>query len=212
VNRRPGKLKLAAILATTISEVNPGVRAATEKALRSFEAMGHSIELISLDPGAMLADVSGVIISAGVGSLPIPNPEMMDPLVRVTWERGKSITAAEYINAVMQMHNISRMVIRALASYDALITPTLTRPAVPLGTLPSNLDEGLRELLQWLAFTFPFNATGQPAFSLPNGFSADGLPIGLQIVGRQNDEAGIIALAAQFEEACPWKDSHPPLD
>jgi Asp-tRNA(Asn)/Glu-tRNA(Gln) amidotransferase A subunit family amidase len=48
--------------------------------------------------------------------------------------------------------------------------------------------------------------------SLPNGFSSTGLPIGVQIVGRQNDEAGIIALAAQFEEACPWKDSRPPID
>jgi Asp-tRNA(Asn)/Glu-tRNA(Gln) amidotransferase A subunit family amidase len=70
----------------------------------------------------------------------------------------------------------------------------------------------LRDLFEWLVFTFPFNATGQPAFSLPNGFSKSGMPIGLQIVGRQNDEAGIISLAAQFEEARPWRDQHPPLD
>jgi Asp-tRNA(Asn)/Glu-tRNA(Gln) amidotransferase A subunit family amidase len=107
------------------------------------------------------------------------------------------------------MHNVSREIIQKLAPYDALITPTLTRPAVRLGTLPSKAEGGMQELFQWLVFTFPFNATGQPAFSLPNGFSKAGLPIGLQIVGRQNDEAGIISMAAQFEEARPWKDQRP---
>jgi Asp-tRNA(Asn)/Glu-tRNA(Gln) amidotransferase A subunit family amidase len=81
-----------------------------------------------------------------------------------------------------------------------------------LGTLPSNLKDGLQELFQWLVFTFPFNATGQPAFSLPNGFSKEGLPIGLQLVGRQNDETTLVSLAAQFEEARPWKDQKPPVD
>lgn len=111
-----------------------------------------------------------------------------------------------------QMHNISREVIQALAPYDALLTPTLTCPAVPIGTLPSTPERYLEEVFGWLPFTFPFNATGQPAFSLPNGFSKAGLPIGLQIVGRQNDEAGIIWLAAAWEGARPWKDKHPPVD
>ncbi len=101
---------------------------------------------------------------------------------------------------------------QTLAPYDALITPTLTRPAMRLGTMPSDPTKGVRDLFEWLVFTFPFNATGQPAFSLPNGFSKAGMPIGLQIVGRQNDEAGIISLAAQFEEARPWKGKHPQLD
>ena len=57
--------------------------------------------------------------------------------------------------------------VKLLAPYDALITPTLTRPAVRLGTLPSNLEDGIAELFAWLVFTFPFNATGQPAMSVP---------------------------------------------
>ena len=61
----------------------------------------------------------------------------------------------------------------------------------------------LKELYAWIPFTFPFNATGQPAFSLPNGFNAAGLPIGLQIVGRQADEFSSIQLAAQFEKHGP---------
>jgi amidase len=211
VMRRPARLKLAAILSSAIGRVDAEVRAATEAALKTFQELGHTVELLTLDPAELLAGVTGTIIAAGLSSVPVSEPELMDPVVRVSWEQGKDIRAADYINAVLQMHNISREIIKTLAPYDALITPTLTRPAVLLGTLPSNTGEGLREVIQWLAFTFPFNATGQPAFSLPNGFSKAGLPIGLQIVGRQNDEAGIIALAAQFEEARPWRDIHPPI-
>lgn len=209
VSKRPKKLRLAAILESAEGKVDPEVKAATEAALKAFQEMGHSVEHVKLDPAAMLAGPAAVIISAGISSVPVEDAELMDPVVRASWEGGKKVSAADYINGVVQMHNISREIIQKLAPYDALITPTLTRPAVRLGTLPSKAEGGMQELFQWLVFTFPFNATGQPAFSLPNGFSKSGLPIGLQIVGRQNDEAGIISMAAQFEEARPWKDQRP---
>jgi Asp-tRNA(Asn)/Glu-tRNA(Gln) amidotransferase A subunit family amidase len=109
------------------------------------------------------------------------------------------------------MHNASREVVQALMPYDALVTPTLTRPAVRLGTMPSNLETGVDEVYGWISFTFPFNSTGQPAISMPNGFNRAGLPLAIQIVGRPGDEGGIISLAAQFEEARPWQARHPPL-
>jgi len=212
VNKRPTRLRLAAILESAAGEVDPEVKAVTESALKAFQELGHTVERVKLDPAALLRGVAEIIITAGLSSVPIENAELMDPVVRASWEQGKSVRAGDYINAVAQMHNISREIVQTLAPYDALITPTLTRPAVRLGTLPSNARDGLQEVFPWLVFTFPFNATGQPAFSLPNGFSKTGLPIGLQIVGRQNDEAGIISLAAQFEEARPWKDKYPPID
>jgi Asp-tRNA(Asn)/Glu-tRNA(Gln) amidotransferase A subunit family amidase len=73
-------------------------------------------------------------------------------------------------------------------------------------------EDALEASFGWIPFTFPFNSTGQPAISVPNGFNAVGLPIGLQIVGRPADEAGIIALAAVFEEARPWRDRHPVME
>jgi amidase len=211
VSKRPKKLRLAAILESAEGKVDSEVKAATESALKAFEGMGHSVEFVKLDPAAMLSAVATVVITAGISSVPIAKSELMDPVVRGSWEAGKKISAADYINGVAQLHNISREIMQKLAPFDALITPTLTRPAVRLGSLPSNPENGLPELLAWLVFTFPFNATGQPAFSLPNGFSSAGLPIGVQIVGRQNDEAGIISLAAQFEEARPWI-AHKPIE
>jgi amidase/aspartyl-tRNA(Asn)/glutamyl-tRNA(Gln) amidotransferase subunit A len=212
VSKRPKQLRLAAILESAVGQADPEVTAATQLALKVFQDMGHTVEQVRLDPAALLNGVAGVITTAGISSVPIENTELMDPVVRSSWEQGQNVKAADYINAVAQMHNISREIIQVLAPYDALITPTLTRPAMRLGTLPSNPNDALPELFSWLVFTFPFNATGQPAFSLPNGFSKEGLPIGLQLVGRQNGETSLISLAAQFEEARPWQDEKPPVD
>ncbi len=207
----PRKLKLGLIAKSSVGKVDPETVAALESAAKSFEQMGHRVEPLEIDPAGILADVCSRLIAAGVASTPVPNPELMDPVVRAMWEGGQGITAREYINIVMQMHNLSREIIQKLNPYDAILTPTLTRPAVKLGSLPSS-PENSGELFEWLPFTFPFNATGQPAFSLPNGFSKEGLPIGLQIVGRPADEVTIIGLAAQFEQSRPWKDKHPNLD
>jgi len=212
VRMRPKGLRLAAISHSALGAVDDEVRAAFDSACLAFRDMGHRVEPIDLDPGPLLLKVSGTIMSAGLGANRIENPDLMDPLVRGSWRAGRKVSAVDYISAVEQMHNTAREIVQQLAFYDALLTPTLTRPAVPLGSLPAPGGNAMKEIYAWIAFTFAFNATGQPAFSLPNGFSAAGLPIGLQMVGRQADEFSIIQLAAQFEEARPWKERRPPLD
>jgi Asp-tRNA(Asn)/Glu-tRNA(Gln) amidotransferase A subunit family amidase len=77
-------------------------------------------------------------------------------------------------------------------------------------TFPSRAELYLDELWTWIAFEYPFNATGQPAITLPAGFSKQGLPIGLQIVGRPNGEFELLSLAASYESARPWKHLRPP--
>ena len=211
VSANPKKLRLAVITRSALGTVEPETLAALESACGAFREMGHSIEPIALDPAAMLAKFARVIVGASVSALNIPNPELLEPVARGTYEWGAKISAADYIRAVTGMHNAAREVIHALMPYDALIAPTLTRPAVKIGTLPSSAATGTDEIYAWIAFTFPFNSTGQPAISIPNGFSKAGLPLALQIVGRPGDEAGIIALAAEFERARPWKDRHPSI-
>jgi Asp-tRNA(Asn)/Glu-tRNA(Gln) amidotransferase A subunit family amidase len=141
--------------------------------------------------------------------VPIKDPDVMDPVVRRAWEAGKRLSATDYLRAVARMHNTSREIVQALAPYDATLAPTLPSAAPRLGLPTENFEEQLYPFIQ---FTFPFNATGQPAFSLPNGFTKSGLPIGLQIIGRPAGELGIIALAAAFEEARPWRDQRPLVD
>ncbi len=211
VSAHPKKLRLAVINRSALGAVDGETIAALESACGALREMGHRVEPIALDPGAQLGKHVRVIVGASVSALNIPNPELLDPLVRGNYEWGAKISAADYIRAVTAMHNASREIIHALMPYDAIVAPTLTRPAVRLGTLPSNPATAADEIYGWIAFTFPFNSTGQPAISLPNGFNQAGLPLAIQLVGRPGDEAGIIALAAEFERAQPWKDKHPPI-
>ena len=211
VSAHPKKLRLAVINHSALGPVDAETLNALESACGVFREMGHRVEPLTLDPGAMLGKYARVIVGASVSALSIPNPELLDPVVRGSYEWGAKISAADYIRAVTAMHNTSREIVHALMPYDALLAPTLTRPAVRLGALPSNPATAADEIYAWIAFTFPFNSTGQPAISLPNGFNKSGLPLAIQIVGRPGDEAGIIALAAEFERARPWKDKHPPI-
>jgi Asp-tRNA(Asn)/Glu-tRNA(Gln) amidotransferase A subunit family amidase len=206
---RPKRLRLGLIAESALGPVDHEIRAALEHACEVFRAMGHSVEPVDIDPAKHLADYTRIAICAGIASVPIKDPEAMDPVVRHAWEAGKRLSATDYLGAVARIHNTSREIVRALAPYDATLAPTLPGPALKLGLPTDKFEE---QLYSYIQFTFPFNATGQPAFSLPNGFTKSGLPIGLQIIGRPADELGIIALAAAFEEARPWRDQRPPVE
>ncbi|HXN85653.1 MAG TPA: amidase [Candidatus Binataceae bacterium] len=214
---RPQKLRLATLCETVFSDVDPETLGAFESACEALRSIGHRLEPIKLDLSVLMEATSAVAV-AGIASTEVADPELIDPITRGTWKAGREITAAQYITATTAMHNLSREIVQQLAPFDALLTPTLTRPAVKLGTLPShdpwkidNRGGRVHDIYTWTAFAFPFNATGQPAVSIPMGFNQAGLPLGLQIVGRPNDEAGIIALSAQLEEARPWKNKLPPV-
>ncbi len=217
INTRPKKLRVATLCETAFADVDAETLAAFESACQTLRSMGHSLEPIKLDLSVLMVPTS-IVAVAGIGSVDVDDPELIDPVIQGTWKAGRATTAAQYINATTMMHNLSRDIVQRLAPFDALLTPTLTRPAVKLGTLPAQnpwkTDKNgkpVHDIYTWTAFAFPFNATGQPAVSVPMGFNSAGLPLGLQIVGRPNDEAGIIALAAAYEEARPWKDKLPDM-
>ena len=100
-----------------------------------------------------------------------------------------------------------------MENYDLVLTPTL-----PLGAFPTGLDQPgsvagkPTNYLSWTAFTYPFNLTGQPAATVPCGFDRNGLPLGLQIVGRYRDDATVLRAAAAFEAIAPWSHLRPPVD
>ena len=100
---------------------------------------------------------------------------------------------------------------RLFVDHDVLLTPVMSQPAVPAGLMEGR---GATVTYMWATGWVPFNvlwnATGQPAASVPAGFSATGLPLAVQIVGRPNDEATLLSLAAQLETARPWANRRPP--
>ena len=204
-------LRLASIATSKLGEVDPDVTAAFESACATMQEMGHRVEPLDLDPGAMLVDCTRILICVGIAAIPVTNPDWIDPVVREMYEFGRKVIGADYVNLLVNMHNIARMIVERLEPYDALLTPTMTRTAVRNGTFPSRPERYLDELWTWIAFEYPFNATGQPAVTIPAGFDRAGLPIGFQIVGRPNGEFDLLTLAAAFESARPWRHLRPPL-
>jgi amidase len=211
VSITPRKLSIASIATSKLGEVDPDVAASFEAACAAMRELGHRVEPIDLDPGAMLVDCARILICVGIAAIPLAHPEWVDPVVLEMYEFGRKVSGAEYVNLVAAMHNIARAIVERLDPYDALLTPTMTRPAMRNGTFPSRPQRYLDELWTWIAFEYPFNATGQPAITLPAGFSRGGLPLGLQIVGRPHGEFELLSLAAAFERARPWAHLRPPL-
>jgi aspartyl-tRNA(Asn)/glutamyl-tRNA(Gln) amidotransferase subunit A len=121
-------------------------------------------------------------------------------------------TAEEFTDA----KNIRKMVCnkmwRFMANYDLLITPTLAVPAFPLYMQGPEIIEGhMVSTGNWLCFTYICNLTGQPAASVPAGFTKSGLPVGMQIIGRHLADRTVLAASGAFERARPWAQTWPKL-
>jgi aspartyl-tRNA(Asn)/glutamyl-tRNA(Gln) amidotransferase subunit A len=99
-----------------------------------------------------------------------------------------------------------------MANYDLLITPTLAVPAFPLYMQgPEIIEEKMVTTGDWLCFTFICNLTGQPAATIPAGFTNTGLPVGMQIIGRHLADRTVLAASGAFEQARPWANKWPKL-
>ena len=154
-----------------------------------------------------------------------------------TWSLGllgQRVSAAEYASAVRYLQRSARVVGHFFEDYDVLLTPTLARVPPPIGAfsrppferlapqviarmnagrlmrLLGAIEKVAEDSFEFTPFTPLFNITGQPAMSVPLSRNAQGLPIGLHFAGRYADEATLIRLASQLEEACPWFDQLPP--
>ena len=178
------------------------------------EQLGCHVEVVN--PGwENPEEVFGTIVAAQFyaawgDELPAREADLDPTLVRFL-RRGGAITARDYLRAMAQATAYWQEVHTFLARFDLLLTPTTAVPPFPLGTgVPREIDGREVSRLGWMAFTYPFNLTGQPAVSVPAGFTDDGLPIGLQIVGRRHADRTVLAAAAAFEAACPWRDRRPP--
>jgi amidase len=127
-----------------------------------------------------------------------------------TWglyEQGKRVTASEFIGAKAQLQLAGRAAARFHEKYDMWISPTLGAPPVKLGVFDMNerdVSKSFGAQIDYVPFTAMQNATGQPAINLPLYWNKEGLPVGVQFVGRFGDEEGLLRLAASIEKAAPW--------
>ena len=133
----------------------------------------------------------------------------MDPGLVEIARQGARVSAVDVGRAVVARAAFWDQMWRAFERFDILVTPTIAVPPFETGIVgPTEVDGRLVVHLGW-TLAYPFNLTGQPAITVPCGFTEDGLPIGLQIVGRRHADAAVLRAAAAFEEARPWADRRP---
>jgi Asp-tRNA(Asn)/Glu-tRNA(Gln) amidotransferase A subunit family amidase len=140
-----------------------------------------------------------------------PEPGDFEPVTWLYAERGRAVTADEYIRAVQTFHRTGRQLGLFFEKHDILLSTTIARPSLPLGTvrMDGSAEQFERAVAPMTAFTAVCNATGVPAMSVPLEWTDDGLPIGMHFVGRFGAEEMLYSLAAQLERACPWRNRRP---
>ena len=122
------------------------------------------------------------------------------------------MTAVDVARAAVKRHALWAELDRFFSRYELLATPAIAVPPFPVGQAPpAEIDGRAVGPRGWIAFTYPFNLSGLPAIVVPAGFTATGLPVGLQLVGRRLDDARLLQAAAAFEAAAPWADRWPPV-
>lgn len=227
VGSAPGKLRIGILdhVPTGASVLHPDCVEAVTRAGKLLASLGHHVE--KSHPQALgetevtsthFMAVVATWLAAGLdywgkklGRLVTP-----DGVEATTWaiaELGRGVSATQYIAAVQELHAYTRRIAGWFAGgFDVLLTPTLGEPPPKIGALAAPPDDplgGMAKTLGLIPFTPPFNITGQPAMSLPLHWNAAGLPIGVQIVADYGREDLLISLAAQLEEAQPWKEKRP---
>ena len=224
--REPRGLRIALAIDPPLEGVplDPDCAAAARDAAALLEGLGHHVEEVDtlVQPREVMRTFAAVFGPMNCSQMAVgvavngrePGEEDMERLSLWLWERSRAIDAVTAYGAIVQLQAIARGVVAWAAPYDAVLTPALAQPPVPIGTLDPDAPDPERVFADAGAFT-PYaamgNITGQPAVVLPTGRRDDGLPIGIHLVGRPAQEGPLLALAAQIEAAAPWADRRPPL-
>jgi aspartyl-tRNA(Asn)/glutamyl-tRNA(Gln) amidotransferase subunit A len=194
--------------------VDGAILPAIETALKHFASLGAEIARVRLPPiedvvAALLAIVTPEIAAAHLEHLRTRRADYSQP-VRERLDLGLMTPAVVYLQAQRIRRQVIDAMLVALTQVDVLVTPTTPTAATLLAQDVTTGEEADPELLAALIyFTCPFNLTGFPAISIPCGFTADGLPIGLQIGARPLDEARLLQVAHAYEQSTPWHQALP---
>lgn len=219
--RDPGRLRIGRYVNPVIddAEVHPDCLAAYEAATKALTDLGHVVEDVERPFGPDMMPFFESVWGSSAASAPV-DPEREGELTALTrWlrARGAAVSGPQLFGAIARLQMLSRQWITRTAPYDAILTPTLASPPVPVGYFTAGGDpaEDFARQERFTPFTAVYNVTGQPAVSLPLHWTgpADGgpvLPIGVMLAGRPADEARLISLSAQLEDAVPWVDRRPP--
>ena len=214
----PGALRIAYVVSPDFPAHQDCIQA-VEAAIALCRNLGHQVEEIPMAPDVgheHFAACVKVIIAAGTASLLKMLGAVREQVEPMTWalnEMAGGIDGADYVLALDQLQRSSRAIAGMFSRYDVLISPVVSEPPPLLGHFASALDnplQGFDRAGRYVHLAPLANVTGQPAMSVPLFWNEDGLPIGVQFMGRFGDEATLFRLASQLETAQPWAHRRPP--
>lgn len=204
--------------------VHDECRTAVEHAAMLLVGLGHTVEhrAPEFDHAALLDAVMTIMLTGLAANVAareqqlgrLARSEELEPITHAAIAHGRTITGMRYAAQFARINREVRRIGQFFETVDLLLTPTMAAPPPRLGVLRTDghdLDQFMANTFGLAPFTPSFNATGQPAISLPLFWSADGLPIGVQLVGRFGADAQLLAVAAQLEQAQPWFHRVPAL-
>jgi aspartyl-tRNA(Asn)/glutamyl-tRNA(Gln) amidotransferase subunit A len=190
-------------------DVNPEVVATVEKELETLQELGANVEEVTIPSLDYVRAANVTVMVSEAFAFHERNlksqPQNFGEIARARFRIGGLFSGSDYIQAQRVRQMIKRECADVLKRVDVLVTPTMTQPAPPFeGFDPSGVFRGP-------SFTAPFNVTGLPAISVPCGFTANGLPIGMQIVGKPFDEPTVLRAAYTYQQHARWFERRPPI-
>lgn len=194
-----------------VTKIVPEVEALVEKAVKRFEEMGAIVEEVD-PPGGDPGEIFRTLWWAGagylLGDLPEEKKAQLERPLRKMAEEGKEISLKRYMATTLARADYGSKMREFMENYDFIVTPATATPAFDTGKL-TPLDDDGNAWMAWTPFSYPFNLTQKPAASINCGFTSDGLPVGLQIVGRMLDDASVLQASAAYEAVDPYYDRVP---
>ena len=212
----PGSLRIAystSVPAGVIAKLDDDARRAFEQTVELLRSLGHQVTERDPDYGAGAMPAVTVRYLRGIHdeAVKLAHPERLERRTRAMSRLGGLIPQSLLERSLAGEAELVRKVNRVLEDHDVLMTPAVAAQAPPIGRLEGKgALRTLNAVSGWVPYNGVWNVTGQPAASVPAGLGADGLPRGVQLVGRFNDEATLLSLAAQIEAERPWDAQRPP--
>jgi len=200
-----------------VKKIDPEVEALVEGAAERFAELGATVEEVDPHLEATMGDPSDAFQTLwwsgaffALGHLPDAKKALLEPGLAEVVEEGAKFSLHDYLSAVKARETYGSQMRQFMEGFDFLLTPSLAIPAFDVGIVAPPGYDG-RQWMEWTPFSYPFNLTQQPAASINCGFTESGLPVGLQIVGRMHNDAGVLRASRAFEQIEPDATRHAPL-
>jgi amidase len=193
--------------------IAPAASAALELAITELAALGHGLESFELEPDDSYASNFRTIWQVSAAGIPAEGNqlELLEPLTRWLVARGRGLSARTLAEALAGLAGYERSIVRQFSRMDAVLTPALALTPRPVGWYDAEDGErNFAQQVQYTPFTSFVNVSGLPAITLPVHQTREGLPMGVQLIGRPGGEATLLALGAQLERKLRWQRRHPP--